>query len=61
MPNDYPGAIPQLESLEFVFPLGKQRVSLRNRLVIRKTGELLNGLDTSSAHEIASHVIASMG
>ena len=60
MPNDHLGAIPQLEALEFVFPLGKQRVSLRNGLFIGKTGELLDGLDTSSAHEIASHAAASV-
>ena len=60
MPNDYPGAIPQFEAVEFVFPLGKQRVSLRNGLVIGKTGKLLDGLDTPPAHEIASHAVASM-
>jgi hypothetical protein len=56
MPNDHTRAIPQLEALEFVFPLGKQRVSLRYGLFIGKTDKLLDGLDTSPAHEIASHV-----
>ena len=60
MPNDHTRAIPQLEALEFVFPLGKQRVSLCNGLFIRKTGKLLDGLDTPPAHEIASHAVASM-
>jgi hypothetical protein len=60
MPNDHTRAIPQLEALEFVFPLGKQHVSLRNGLFIRKTGELLDGLDTPPAHEIASHTVVSM-
>jgi hypothetical protein len=40
MPGDHTRAIPQLEALEFVFPLGKQRVSLRNGLFFRKTGKL---------------------
>ena len=60
MPNDHTRPIPQLEALEFVFPLGKQRVSLRNGLFIGKTGKLLDGLDTPTAHEIASHAVASM-
>jgi hypothetical protein len=60
MPNDNTRAIPQLEALEFVFPLGKQRVGLRNGLFIRKTGKLLDGLDTPPAHEIASYVLASL-
>jgi hypothetical protein len=61
MPNDHPCTIPQLEALESVFPLGKQRVSLRNGLFIGEAGKLLHGLDTPPAHEIASHVVASMG
>jgi hypothetical protein len=60
MTNDHTGAIPQLEALECVFSLGKQRVSLRNGLFIGKTGKLLDGLDTPPAHEIASHAVASM-
>jgi hypothetical protein len=60
MPNDHTRAIPQLEALEFVFPLGKQRVGLRNGLFIGKTGELLEGLDTPPAHEVASHAVASL-
>ena|ERR1700722_3395728 len=60
MPNDHTRAIPQLEALEFVFPLGKQCVSLRDGLFIGKTGELLDSLDTPPAHEIASHAAASM-
>src|ERR1700734_4547919 len=59
MPHDHLRSIPQLEALEFVFPLGKQRVGLRNGLFIGKTGELLNGLDTPPAHEIASHALTS--
>jgi hypothetical protein len=60
MPNDYPCTIPQLEALEFVFPLGKQRVSLRNGLFIGKTAKLLDCLDATRAHEIASHAVASL-
>ena len=46
MTNDHTRAIPQLEALEFVFPFGKQRVSLCKGLFIGKTGKLLDGLDT---------------
>jgi hypothetical protein len=55
MPHDDTRAIPQLEALEFVFPLGEQRVRLRYGLFIRKTGEFLDGLDTPPVHKIASH------
>jgi hypothetical protein len=61
MPNDHPRAFPQLEALEFVFSLGKQRVSLPNGLFIGETGELLDGLDTPSAHKIASHAASFHG
>ena len=35
--------------------LGKQRMSLRDRLVISEAGEFLDGLDMAVAHEIAPH------
>jgi hypothetical protein len=55
MPDKHARAIPQLEAFEKVLALGKQRMSLCNRLYIREFGELVDVCDMSAANEIAPH------
>jgi hypothetical protein len=55
MPDDYAGAIPNLEALKLVLTFSIKVVSLPDRLDLRKADKFLDVPDMPVAQEIASH------